>query len=177
VLAPVSKLSPQQAMYHFISGYTAKVAGTEMGVTEPQATFSACFGAAFMVWHPSKYAELLAKKMLEQGTKVWLVNTGWIGGGYGVGKRISLRHTRSIITAIQTNELNDSPTEKDSIFGFDVVTNVPDVPEIILQPSKSWKDPEAYRNKALDLARMFKKNFKQYESGSQDEIISAGPLI
>lgn len=137
VLPPVSKLSPAQAMYHFISGYTAKVAGTEMGVTEPQATFSACFGAAFMVWHPNKYAELLAEKIQKFGSDVWLVNTGWAGGPYGVGKRMKLAYTRAIVDAIHTGELKNQPTETDPIFGFEVVVQCPGVPDNILVPKHS----------------------------------------
>ena len=125
VLPPVSALSPAHAMYHFISGYTAKVAGTEMGVTEPQATFSPCFGGPFLVWHPSKYAELLAEKMRKHNARVWLVNTGWGGGGYGVGKRISLKNTRAIIDAIHSGALAKAKTERDPIFGFGIVTDVP----------------------------------------------------
>ena len=121
-------------MYHFISGYTAKVAGTEMGVTEPQATFSPCFGGPFLVWHPSKYAELLAEKMRKHKARVWLVNTGWDGGGYGVGKRISLKNTRAIIDAIHSGALKNPQTERDPVFGFDVVTEVPGVPSEILTP-------------------------------------------
>ena len=125
MLPPVSSLSPAQAMYHFISGYTAKVAGTEVGVTEPQATFSPCFGGPFLVWHPTKYAELLAAKMKQHNARVWLVNTGWSGGAYGVGKRIKLTHTRAIIDAIHTGALANATTERDPVFGFDVVDRVP----------------------------------------------------
>ncbi len=124
VLPPVSALSPAHAMYHFISGYTAKVAGTEMGVTEPQATFSPCFGGPFLVWHPSKYAELLAEKMRKHNARVWLVNTGWGGGGHGVGKRISLKHTRAIIDAIHERRACEAKTERDPVFGFEVVDRV-----------------------------------------------------
>ena len=128
VLPPVSALSPAHAMYHFISGYTAKVAGTEVGVTEPQATFSPCFGGPFLVWHPNKYAELLAAKMKQHRARVWLVNTGWGGGAYGTGKRISLKHTRAIIDAIHDGALAKAKTERDPIFGFDVATECPGVP-------------------------------------------------
>jgi len=131
VLPSVAALSPAHAMYHFISGYTAKVAGTEMGVTEPQATFSPCFGGPFLVWHPSKYAELLAGKMRKHNTRVWLVNTGWGGGGHGVGKRISLKNTRAIIDAIHSGALAEAKTERDPVFGFDIVTEVPGVPSEI----------------------------------------------
>ncbi|PID54611.1 MAG: hypothetical protein CR978_02495 [Gammaproteobacteria bacterium] len=143
VLPPVSKLSPEQAMYHFISGYTAKVAGTEVGVTEPQATFSACFGAPFMVWHPAKYAQLLAEKMQKYNVNVWLVNTGWAGGAYGVGERIKLKYSRAIIDAINSGELANAPTVKDERFGFEVVSACSDVPGEILQPRNAWADKDA----------------------------------
>src|SRR5246500_2047754 len=148
VLPPVSKLSREQAMYYFLSGYTAKVAGTEVGVTEPQATFSACFGAPFLVWHPTKYAQLLGQKMDGHGVNVWLVNTGWAGGGYGVGSRIKLRDTRAIITAIHDGSLTKSPTQLDSTFGLAQVTACPEVPDEILIPENSWKDPAQYRSAA-----------------------------
>jgi phosphoenolpyruvate carboxykinase (ATP) len=163
VLPPVSRLSPEQAMYHFISGYTAKVAGTEMGVTEPKATFSACFGAAFMVWHPTKYAELLAKKMQEHGTKVWLVNTGWTGGSYGVGKRMSLPQTRAVIDAIHAGTLDDVPTRTTPIFGLEVPTQCPGVPDSVLWPESAWADKTAYRETCQKLAELFRKNYEQYE--------------
>ena len=162
MLPPVSSLSPAQAMYHFISGYTAKVAGTEMGVTEPQATFSPCFGGPFLVWHPSKYAELLAAKMRKHNARVWLVNTGWGGGAHGTGKRISLKHTRAIIDAIHSGALANAKTQRDPIFGFDIVTEVPDVPAEILLPRQSWADKAAYDATAKKLAGLFNKNFKTY---------------
>ena len=177
VLPPVSKLNSSQAMYHFISGYTAKVAGTEMGVTEPEATFSACFGAAFMVWHPSKYAELLAKRIEQNGTSVWLVNTGWSGGGYGEGERMSLKYTRSIIDAILDGTMKDAPSVKNDLFGFDVPTECPDVPSEIMLPRNTWSDGDAYDEAALKLATMFRDNFKQFEEGSSQEIVQAGPNI
>ncbi len=175
VLPPVSRLSPAQAMYHFMSGYTAKVAGTEMGVTEPQATFSACFGAAFMVWHPSKYAELLAKRIQEQGSKVWLINTGWTGGPYGEGSRFSLKYTRAIVDAINSGKLNDSPMVSDPIFGFEIPKQCPGIPAEVLEPRNTWKDKAAYDQKARQLAELFKANFKKFEVGSSPEIIAAGP--
>ena len=144
VLPPVASLSPVHAMYHFISGYTAKVAGTEMGVTEPQATFSPCFGGPFLVWHPSKYAELLAEKMRKHNARVWLVNTGWGGGGYGSGKRISLENTRAIVDAIHSGALAKAKIERDPVIGFEIVTKVPGVPAEILRPRKSWADKSAY---------------------------------
>ncbi len=175
VLPPVSKLTPEQAMYHFISGYTAKVAGTEMGVTEPQATFSACFGAAFMVWHPSKYAELLAEKMEEHGTSAWLVNTGWTGGAYGTGSRIKLRYTRAIIDAIHDGSLDDVETVTDPIFGFEVPTTCPDVPSELLIPRNTWVDKAAYDAQANKLARLFTENFVPYTAGSSEAILAASP--
>jgi phosphoenolpyruvate carboxykinase (ATP) len=177
VLPPVSRLSPSQAMYHFISGYTAKVAGTEMGVTEPQATFSACFGAAFMVWHPSKYAELLAERIRQHGSTVWLVNTGWSGGGYGTGKRMSLKHTRAIVDAILDGSLKDTNTTRDPLFGFEVPTACPGVPSKILQPRAVWADSAAYDKSARKLAGMFQKNFRKFEEGSSRETIDAGPAL
>ena len=175
VLPPVSRLTPAQAMYQFISGYTAKVAGTEMGVNEPQATFSACFGAPFMVWHPSKYAELLAEKIRQHDATVWLVNTGWSGGGFGVGKRFSLAHTRAIIDAIHDGSLAQAPTQTDPVFGFEVPTACTGVPTEILLPRSTWSDPDAYDAKAAELAGLFKDNFIQFATGSSPEIIAAGP--
>ncbi len=175
VLPPVSKLTPEQAMYHFISGYTAKVAGTEVGVTEPQATFSACFGAAFMVWHPSKYAELLAQKMEVHGSHAWLVNTGWTGGPYGVGSRISLKYTRAIIDAIHNGSLNDVEYVTDPRFGLAVPTSCPNAPDNILTPKNTWTDTAAYDAQADKLATLFISNFAEYEAGSSQKIIDAGP--
>jgi phosphoenolpyruvate carboxykinase (ATP) len=175
VLPPISRLTPAQAMYHFISGYTAKVAGTEMGVTEPQATFSACFGAAFMVWHPSKYAELLAKRIKDNGTKVWLVNTGWAGGSYGKGSRFSLKYTRAIVDAINNNLLSDAKMIEDPIFGLSVPTECAGVPSQFMQPKAAWASPEEYDKTANHLAQLFKTNFKKFESGVSDEVKKAGP--
>jgi phosphoenolpyruvate carboxykinase (ATP) len=177
VLPPVSKLTPAQAMYHFISGYTAKVAGTEMGITEPQATFSACFGAAFMVWHPSKYAELLAEKMEVHGATAWLVNTGWTGGPHGVGARISLKYTRAIIDAIHDGSLADVRYVEDPLFGLAVPTSCPNVPAEILMPKNTWTDQAAYDRQARKLADLFTKNFEQYKADSSQAIIDAGPRL
>ena len=176
VLPPVSKLTPERAMYHFISGYTAKVAGTEMGITEPQASFSACFGAPFLVWHPGKYAEQLAKKMQQHNADVWLVNTGWSGGGFGVGKRITLTNTRSIIRAIHNGALADVPYETDPRFGFSVPKTCPDVTGSILSPRTTWSNPTEYDARAAHLARLFKENFAQFETGVSDKILRAGPV-
>ncbi len=175
VLPPVSALSPSHAMYHFISGYTAKVPGTEMGVSEPRATFSPCFGGPFLVWHPMKYAELLAAKMHEHGARVWLVNTGWTGGAYGFGKRISLRHTRAIIEAVHTGALATARRKRDPVFGFDVITECPGVPEEVLVPRESWTDKGAYDQAARMLAGLFVENFKTYESVVGADVSEAAP--
>ena len=175
VLPPVSELSPAQAMYHFISVYTAKVAGTEMGVKEPQATFSPCFGGPFLVWHPNKHAELLEEKMRKHNARVWLVNTGWIGGAHGVGKRISLNLTRAIIDAIYSGALARAKTERDPIFGFDIVTECPGVPGEILRPRESWADKTAYDATAKKLAGLFNKNFETYAAGVSAEVKASGP--
>jgi phosphoenolpyruvate carboxykinase (ATP) len=175
VLPPVSKLTPAQAMYHFISGYTAKVAGTEVGIVEPQATFSPCFGGPFMVWHPSHYARLLAEKIQKHGARVWLVNTGWSGGAYGVGKRMSLAYTRTILDQIHAGTLTDAPTTADATFGFQVITDCPGVPTQILNPRATWPDPAAYDAAAKKLAHLFINNFKTYESGVAEDVRAAGP--
>ena len=178
VLPPVSKLSPEQAMYHFISGYTAKVAGTEMGVTEPEATFSACFGAAFLAWPPAKYAEMLAEKMRKHNAKAWLVNTGITGGAYGKGGgRMNLKDTRAIINAIHAGELDDVETVTDEVFRFEIPTSCPAVSSEILQPRFSWEFREDYDIQAEKLARLFIKNFEKYEADSSDKINEAGPKI
>lgn len=177
VLPPVSSLSPAQAMYHFISGYTAKVAGTEVGVTEPSATFSPCFGGPFLVWHPNKYAELLATKMKQHNARVWLVNTGWSGGGHGIGKRIKLAHTRAIIDAIHNGALTNAKTQRDPLFGFDVVASCPNVPAEILWPRDTWADKAAYDAAAKKLARLFVENFKKYETGVSAEVRAASPTL
>ena len=177
VLPPVSKLTPEQAMYHFISGYTAKVAGTEMGVKEPEATFSACFGAAFMVWHPTKYAELLAAKIGKHGSQAWLVNTGWSGGGYGVGKRMSLKHTRAILDAIHDGSLAKAQTTVDPIFGLHVPKSCNGVPAEILTARNTWADKNAYDDKARHLASLFHKNFQKFADKASDAIKGAGPKL
>jgi phosphoenolpyruvate carboxykinase (ATP) len=175
VLPPVSRLSPAHSMYHFISGYTAKVAGTEVGVTEPQATFSPCFGGPFLVWHPAKYAEMLADRMQKHKANVWLVNTGWSGGGFGVGKRMKLAFTRAIIDAIHAGQLAEAPVERDPTFGIDVVTVVPKVPAEILLPRNTWEDKTAYDAAAKKLSSLFQANFKKYEAGVAPEVRAAGP--
>jgi phosphoenolpyruvate carboxykinase (ATP) len=177
VLPPVSKLSPEQAMYHFISGYTAKVAGTEMGVTEPEATFSACFGAAFMVWHPTKYAELLAAQIAKNGSTAWLVNTGWSGGAYGTGARMSLKHTRAILDGIHDGSLQNAPTVTDEIFGLVVPTKCKNVPDDLLIAKNTWADKAAYDEKAKHLATLFNKNFANFADRASDAIKGAGPNL
>jgi phosphoenolpyruvate carboxykinase (ATP) len=175
VLPPVSRLSPAHAMYHFISGYTAKVAGTEMGVSEPQATFSPCFGGPFLVWHPAKYAELLAAKMKQHRANVWLVNTGWSGGGHGTGKRMKLSLTRAIIDAIHSSALASAPAQRDPVFGFDVITTCPNVPSEVLLPRNTWSNPSAYDAAAAKLAGLFRENFKAYAQGVSAEVLHAQP--
>ncbi|MDF1696707.1 MAG: phosphoenolpyruvate carboxykinase (ATP) [Saprospiraceae bacterium] len=175
VLPPISKLSPEQASYHFISGYTAKVAGTEMGVTEPQATFSACFGAAFMMWHPNKYAELLAEKIKKHNATAWLVNTGWTGGAHGVGSRIKLKYTRAIIDAIHNNDFANVETVVDPNFGFEVPLSCPGVPSEILVPKNTWEDKEGYETVKSKLVKLFQDNFKAFEASVNTEITEAGP--
>jgi len=177
VLPPVSKLTSAQAMYHFISGYTAKVAGTEMGVTTPQTTFSACFGAAFLVWHPTKYAEMLAAKMQEHGSHAWLVNTGWTGGPAGVGSRISLKYTRAIIDAIHDGSLSRAEFESDSVFGLAIPKSCNHVPTGILNPRNTWAETSAYDETARRLAQQFHGNFEKYNRSSHPEIAAAGPRV
>ncbi len=175
VLPPVSRLTPQQAMYHFISGYTAKVAGTEVGVTEPQATFSPCFGGPFLVWHPGKYAEMLAEKMQQHEANVWLVNTGWSGGAYGVGSRIKLANTRAIIDAIHDGSLHNVRYDLDPVFAVEVPTTCPGVPTEILTPVNTWSDKSAFAAAAAKLANLFQENFKKYADGVAKDVVAAGP--
>ncbi len=177
VLPPVAKLTPGQAMYHFISGYTAKVAGTEEGVREPEATFSACLGAAFMVWHPSKYAELLAEKMRGHGADSWLVNTGFTGGPYGIGKRISLAHTRQIIDAIHDRSLREQRMRTDPVFGFAMPTACPGLPANLLSPRTTWASEEAYDRQARDLANRFAENFERYKDKASPDMLAGGPVL
>lgn len=176
VLPPISKLTTEQAMYHFISGYTAKVAGTEMGITEPQTTFSACFGKAFLPLHPGKYAELLGKKLkANPDINVWLVNTGWVGGAYGVGNRIKLSYTRALITAALEGKLNKVEYGQTPFFQLRFPKECPNVPSEILEPRNAWKDKEAFDNTAAKLAEQFNKNFDQYASGVTKDILDAAP--
>ena len=178
VLPPISKLSVGQAMYHFLSGYTAKVAGTEVGVTEPQATFSACFGKAFLPLHPTKYADLLGKKLEENpDINVWLVNTGWSGGGYGVGERMKLKYTRSMITAAMNGALANVSYEKHPIFGVEMPTTCPDVPDELLIPINTWEDKKEYNKAANHLAELFNNKFGQYKDEASEEICNAAPVV
>jgi phosphoenolpyruvate carboxykinase (ATP) len=176
VLPPIARLNRAQAMYHFLSGYTAKVAGTERGVQEPKATFSVCFGAPFLPRHPTEYARLLGRRMAEHGAKVWLVNTGWSGGPYGVGQRIGLRYTRAMINAALAGHLDETATRQDPVFGLAVPTSVPDVPAELLTPRATWSDGAAYDAKASELADMFRANFAQYADAVDADVAAAGPL-
>lgn len=177
VLPPISKLTKGQAMYQFISGYTAKVAGTEAGITEPVAAFSACFGAPFMPLHPTKYAEMLGKKMEENEVNVWLVNTGWTGGPYGVGNRIKLKFTRAMITAALNGELDNVDFVQHEVFGLNMPVECPNVPADKLNPKSTWKDSAAYDKKADELAQLFVENFKKYEEYANEEIMNAAPGV
>jgi phosphoenolpyruvate carboxykinase (ATP) len=177
VLPPISKLTPGQAMYQFISGYTAKVAGTEAGVTEPKPTFSACFGAPFLPLHPGEYAKMLGKKMQENNVNVWMINTGWTGGPYGIGNRMKLKYTRSMITAALEGDLNNMIAEKHPVFGIAIPVACPGVPSEILNPRNTWSDKTAYDEKAKYLAGLFIKNFEKYADGVSAEILAAAPKI
>jgi phosphoenolpyruvate carboxykinase (ATP) len=175
VLPPVAKLTREQAMYYFLSGYTAKVAGTERGVKEPQATFSSCFGAVFLVWHPWKYAEMLGRLIDEHGAAVWLVNTGWTGGAYGVGSRMKLSHTREMVNALLRGDLAKVKTDVDPVFGLATPTDIPGVPKNVLRPRDTWKDASAYDAQAKKLAGMFRENFTKFESFVSEAVRKAGP--
>ncbi|MFD1162512.1 MULTISPECIES: phosphoenolpyruvate carboxykinase (ATP) [Hwangdonia] len=177
VLPPVSKLTPGQAAYHFISGYTAKVAGTEAGITEPVPSFSACFGEPFMPLHPTVYGEMLSKKMTEAGVNVWLINTGWSAGPYGVGSRIKLKYTRAMITAILNGELDNVDYDQNFIFGLHMPKYCPGVPSEILDPMNTWLQKGAYVGKAIHLAHSFHLNFEKFAAQASDQIIEGGPLI
>jgi len=175
VLPPVAKLTPEQAMYYFLSGYTAKLAGTERGVTEPQATFSACFGAVFLVWHPTKYAEMLGELLKKHDSQVWLVNTGWSGGPYGVGARMKLPYTRAMVRAALSGALEKEDTVTDPIFGLHLPVHVDGVPNEVLNPRNTWKDSKAYDEQAKKLAAMFQENIKKFGAAVSAEILAAGP--
>ncbi len=175
VLPPVSRLSPEQAMYHFISGYTARVAGTEKGVTEPSPVFSACYGAPFMPLHPQRYAELLGRRLAKHGTQVWMINTGWSGGPYGVGQRVQIPHTRAMVNAVLDGKLDGVPTRTDPIFGVQIPESCPDIPAEILDPRGTWKDGAAYDVQARKLAGMFAANFAKFADQVDARIAAAGP--
>jgi phosphoenolpyruvate carboxykinase (ATP) len=175
VLPPISKLTKGQAMYHFISGYTAKVAGTEVGITEPQATFSACFGKAFLPLHPTKYAEMLGEKITNSNVNVWLINTGWSGGAYGVGKRMSLKYTRAMITAALEGQLDNVAFATQEVFGLQMPTTCPNVPDELLNPRNTWADKTSFDDTANLLANKFVKNFEQYAAAANTEIMDAAP--
>jgi phosphoenolpyruvate carboxykinase (ATP) len=178
VMPPIARLTPDQALYHFISGYTAKVSGTEIEMgKEPEITFSACFGAPFMVHHPYYYADLLKRKMTRHNVTCWLVNTGWTGGPYGIGKRISIRHTRALLDAALDGQLANVEYYQDPIFGFSVPKTCPEVPDPVLRPESSWADKKAYQQKYRDLAMRFIDNFKQFTDGCPPEIVAAGPKV
>jgi len=175
VLPPVARLTPEQAMYHFLSGYTAKVAGTEKGIKEPEATFSTCFGAPFMVLHPGVYADLLGQQMAKHNAACWLVNTGWSGGPYGVGQRMKISYTRAMIRAILNGSLAQVETQPDPIFGVNIPVSCPEVPNEVLQPRNTWADKDAYDRQARDLANRFNKNFTKYEAGVSQSVRAVAP--
>jgi len=175
VLPPIAKLTPEQAMYYFLSGYTAKVAGTERGVTEPQATFSACFGAVFLVWHPTKYAEMLGELLRTHGSQVWLVNTGWSGGAYGVGQRMKLSYTRTMVRAALNGSLAHATFDTDPIFGLHLPHAIDGVPSEVLDPRRTWADGNAYDAQASKLAGMFRDNITKFGAAVSPAILGAGP--
>jgi phosphoenolpyruvate carboxykinase (ATP) len=168
-------MTPEQAMYHFLSGYTAKVAGTERGIKEPQATFSTCFGAPFMALHPTVYSKLLGEKIARHKSACWLVNTGWSGGPYGVGERMDITYTRALLNAALSGSLDDVPTVQDEIFGLHVPASCPGVPTEVLQPKNTWKNKEDYLIKARELAGRFKENFKEFSKLVNPDVLAAGP--
>lgn len=177
VLPPIAKLTPAQAMYHFLSGYTAKVAGTEKGVTEPEATFSTCFGAPFMPRHPSEYGNLLRELIAKHDVNCWLVNTGWTGGAYGVGNRMPIRVTRALLSSALDGSLNDAEFRTDAHFGFDVPVSVSDVRDDILDPRSTWADGTEYDAQAKKLVSMFIENFAKFETHVDSDVRDAAPLM
>ena len=178
IIPPISRLIPEQTLYHFISGYTSKIGGTEIGLgKEPQATFSACFGAPFMALHPYAYAQLLKEKILKHKVKCWLVNTGWVGGPYGIGSRIQLKYTRQMVKASLNGTLEKSSFVEEKIFGLKIPLECQGVPREILNPVKAWKNQREYMEKAKELAEKFKENFKQFAKDCDPEILEAGPKI
>jgi phosphoenolpyruvate carboxykinase (ATP) len=180
VLPPISRLSPGQAAYHFISGYTAKVAGTEAGIDEPLPSFSACFGAPFMPLHPTKYAEMLSAKMKASGVNVWLINTGWTGGPYGIGSRIKLKYTRAMISAALNGDLDEVTPETyrtHSVFGLKQPRTCPGVPDEVLSSRATWNDDEGYYKAAYKLSESFRENFKKFEEYANEEILAGAPNV
>ena len=178
IMPPISRLTPEQTLYHFVSGYTSKIGGTEIGLgKEPQATFSACFGAPFMALHPYAYAQLLREKILKHNVKCWLVNTGWVGGPYGVGSRIKLKYTRQMINAALSGALEKSSFAEENVFGLKIPKECQDVPEEILNPVQTWKKKSDYMEKAKELAGKFRENFQQFADDCESEILEAGPKI
>jgi phosphoenolpyruvate carboxykinase (ATP) len=175
VMPPISRLTPDQAMYHFLSGYTAKLAGTERGVTEPKAAFSTCFGAPFLPLPPSTYAEMLGQRIAEHDAQCWLVNTGWTGGPFGVGSRMKLGYTRAMIRAALAGRLADVPTQPDPVFGLHIPKTVPGVPDEVLQPRGTWPNPDEYDAQARKLAAMFRENFEKFADGVSEEVRNSGP--
>jgi len=177
ILPPISLLTPEQAMYYFMSGYTSKLRATEKGVTEPQATFSTCFGAPFLPLHPNIYVKLLGEKIRHHNSQVWLLNTGWTGGPHGIGSRIQLPYTRAMIRAVLNGHLEKIPMRMDPIFRVQVPEQVPDVPADILNPRKTWNDPSAYDQKARELAMRFQQNFALFSGQVSPSVIEAGPFL
>ncbi len=177
VLPPISRLTAEQAMYHFLSGYTAKVAGTEEGIFEPTATFSACFGAPFMPLHQSFYGKLLGEKIRQHNVRCWLINTGWSGGPYGVGQRMDIHHTRAMLNAALHGELDDVPMEIDPIFQVAVPKHCPGIPDEVLQPSSTWQDADDYQVKAREVALLFQENFSKIADEVDPDIRNAGPVV
>jgi phosphoenolpyruvate carboxykinase (ATP) len=175
VLPPIARLTPEQAMYHFLSGYTAKVAGTERGVTEPTATFSTLFGAPFMPLHPTVYADLFGKLVAANDVACWLVNTGWTGGPFGTGHRMEIAVSRAVIRAVLSGELTDADMTVDPVFGFSVPHRCAGVPDVMLRPRDTWSDPDAYDTRARELAARFVANFQQFAGTTTPEVIAAGP--
>jgi phosphoenolpyruvate carboxykinase (ATP) len=177
VMPPIASLSPEQAMYHFLSGYTAKVAGTEKGMgSSPSATFSTCFGAPFLVHPPTLYSKLLAERIQKHGARCWLVNTGWSGGPFGTGSRMKIEYSRAMVNAALAGALDNVKMNKDPIFGLGIPTSCPDVPKEVLDPASTWSDRSAYEAKARELVGLFKENFKQFEESVSDAVKAAGPV-
>jgi phosphoenolpyruvate carboxykinase (ATP) len=177
ILPPIARLSREQAMFYFLSGFTAKLAGTEIGVKEPQPTFSACFGAPFLPQHPTVYARMLGEKLDEHGSAVWLVNTGWTGGPFGDGERMPIAATRALLAAALSGELEGVEYREDAVFGFQVPVSVPGVDDRLLDPRRTWRHPDEYDRKAAELAGMFRENFERFAGAAGDAVTAAGPRV